>query len=157
MLGVTWHLFQRVPLTPACCKLQHKHIPENAPDFRIHLLWQHRGVGSAARKVVCFLTPCINTSGCHCPRAATGPVLASKGAADLPELACVSSQCGRLGTAAGCGALRLQLCSPSPQQTQSLIHLSDSPDLLWEQQISFSFPVPPSPGRGKGSCLTQHF
>lgn len=101
MLGVTWHLFQRVPLTPACCKLQHKHIPENAPDFGIHLLWQHRGVGSAARKVVCFLTPCINTSGCHCPGAAAGPVLASKGAADLPELACVSSQCGRLGTAAG--------------------------------------------------------
>lgn len=109
MLGVTWQLFQRVPLTPACCKLQHKHIPENAPDFGIHLLWQHRGVGSAARKVVCFLTPCINTSGCHCPGAATGPVLASKGAADLPELACVSSQCGRLGTAAGCGALPLQL------------------------------------------------
>lgn len=77
----------------------------------IHLLWQHRGVGSAVRKMVCFLTPCINTSGCH------GPVLASKGVADLPELVCVSSQCGRPGTVGGCVALPLQLCSHSPQQT----------------------------------------
>lgn len=154
--GVRWQHFQRVPLTPACCKLQHKHILENVLVFRIHLLWQHRGIGSAVRKMLCFLTPCVNTPVCHCPGAATGAVLASKGAADVPELVCVSSQCSRLEIAGGCVALPLQLCSHSPQQTLSLFHLSDSPDLLWEQQISFVFPVPPSQGRGKGSCLTQH-
>lgn len=46
----------RVPLTATCCKLQHKHIPENVPIFGIHPLWQHRGLASAARKM-CFSLP----------------------------------------------------------------------------------------------------
>lgn len=73
-----------------------------------------------------FFTTCVNTPGCHCPRAATGPLLACKGAADLPELVCVSSQCSRLGIAGASVAVPLQLRSHFPQQTLSLFHLPDS-------------------------------
>ena len=62
-------------------------------------------------EVVCILTCSTNTFGCYCPGAAAEPVLVAKGEAGRQELICVSSQCGRLGTAGGCAALHLQLCS----------------------------------------------
>lgn len=56
-----------------------------------------------------------------------------KGAADLPELVCVSSQCRRLGIAGGCVAFPLQPCSCSPFFTCQTL------------QICFGFPLLSSP------------
>lgn len=93
------------------------------------------------------------------PGAAAAPVLASKGEAVHQALVCVSSQCGRLGSAGGCVALPPRLpASFSP--ASSIPYLPTGLSRVTSRAADFLFLPCLSRSRrrkeGLSSCLTWH-